>query len=223
MGAQSFPASGFKKAQAERTKTATVDASTDDDDSSAAVQAGKGAVDERGRQIVHVDWERPYDPGNPQNWNNGKRWYLTLLASMWAFTTALCASAYSPLAGGLSKKYHVAKVVILLGNCTLQSSNSTADMFITPLSETVGRVPLYCVRRLLPPVRREANTRLASFPHHRPPSSSMSSSSSRRLSRTTSRGSSSLAFSRALPAPQATAWSAAQWPTCGRSTSAACP
>lgn len=146
MGFEPFPLSGLKKSSANPTQVATADAAPDSEEQfSHEAVATKGETDPSGRQVIHVDWERPYDAGNPQNWGQGKRWYLTLLASMWAFTTALCASAYSPLAGELGKKYHVAKVVILLGNCTLQSSNSTADMFITPLSETVGRVPLYCV------------------------------------------------------------------------------
>lgn len=159
MGYQPFPSLGLKKAQANPTNVTTTDAPPEEDSNgSVELAADKGAFDEQGRSIVYVDWERPYDPENPQNWHNGKRWYLTLLASMWAFVTALCASAYSPLAGPLSTKFHVAKVVILLGNCTLQTSNSTADMFITPLSETVGRVPLYVVRLSLC---------ITSFPHRR--------------------------------------------------------
>jgi hypothetical protein len=61
-----------------------------------------------------VDW-LPYDPENPQTWNQGYKWFLTVFVSMAALAVTFCSSAYTGVFQGLSQDFGASTEVITLG------------------------------------------------------------------------------------------------------------
>lgn len=91
-----------------------------------------------------VDWDGPEDPENPINWSEKKKWgNIAVLASI-TFLTPLASTMFAPgvpevMTEFKSDNQQLASFVVsvyILGY-------ATGPLFIAPLSEIYGRLPLY--------------------------------------------------------------------------------
>lgn len=99
--------------------------------------------------VVYINFDKPYDRDNPQQWPTSKRIYTGCLMIWLAFDFALLASTYAPLYPVLGPKLQVGHVVFLLGTTTLMTGIALGALLTAPLSETTGRAPIYWVSTLL--------------------------------------------------------------------------
>lgn len=85
------------------------------------------------------------DKENPMNWSRGKKWYITLVASLLVFCIAFGSSVPS---GGLSlitEKYNVSLEVAILVCSMMVIGFAVGPLLWSPLSEQIGRRPVYII------------------------------------------------------------------------------
>jgi multidrug resistance protein len=91
-----------------------------------------------------VYWESA-DAENPRTW---PLWYkgLTVTAmSLGATVISLFSTLYTSGIPGLQEDFHVSKIIALLGVTTYLLGMAVGSLFVAPLSEVVGRRPVYIV------------------------------------------------------------------------------
>ena len=91
-----------------------------------------------------VFWE-DNDPENPRLW---PLWYksVTLVTmSLGATVVSLFSTLYTSGIPGLEQEFHISKIVGLLGVFTYLLGMAVGTIFFAPLSEIVGRRPVYLV------------------------------------------------------------------------------
>ncbi|KAL7415351.1 MFS general substrate transporter [Mrakia frigida] len=93
-------------------------------------------------KIILVDWEEN-DPENPMNWSKGKKWLMTMLLCGMTLFIGLATSAYSVGIPQMCAEFGVADVVGQVGMFVFNAAFSFVPLFMAPLSETVGRNPVY--------------------------------------------------------------------------------
>ncbi|TVY42954.1 MFS transporter [Lachnellula subtilissima] len=87
-----------------------------------------------------VDWDGPDDPANPMNWSKFKRIGHVALIS----TFTLIVTMFAPGAGQLMKDFHVTDSTIgTLSVSLFLLGFAIGPLFVAPLSELYGRLPLY--------------------------------------------------------------------------------
>lgn len=89
------------------------------------------------------------DPENPRLW---PLWYkgLTVAAmSLGATVVSLSSTLYTSGIPGLQEDFHVSKIVALLGVTTYLSGMGIGSIIFAPLSELVGRRPVYIVSMMI--------------------------------------------------------------------------
>jgi hypothetical protein len=91
------------------------DEDTDRDIEKAAPLGPKSQKDEKLKDPNLVEFDGPDDPGNPQNFSNGKKWMITILLSLMTLTITFSSSVFSTAILVVSKKYHVGTEVGTLG------------------------------------------------------------------------------------------------------------
>ncbi|KAL1850457.1 hypothetical protein VTK73DRAFT_9678 [Phialemonium thermophilum] len=114
------------------------------------------STDEQPSRAIHtenlVDWEGPHDPQNPQNWPSGKRWGLIVLVSAITFNQcafllpAMASTIFAPGVPQAMRDLHssaasspaVATLLVSIFVIGL----AVGPLFLAPLSELYGRVPL---------------------------------------------------------------------------------
>ncbi|XXH05708.1 hypothetical protein Hte_012143 [Hypoxylon texense] len=90
-----------------------------------------------------IDWEEG-DLANPQNWSNGKKWQHITLVSLLALVTnmgpTICAAGIS----GIVQEFGIATDILTTLTITIYVLGlALGPMFISPLSEVYGRLPVY--------------------------------------------------------------------------------
>lgn len=93
---------------------------------------------------LEVYWE-PQDSQNPRLW---PLWYkgLTIMTmSLGATVVSLFSTLYTSGIPGLQEEFHVSKIIALLGITTYLLGMATGSIVFAPLSEVVGRRPVYIV------------------------------------------------------------------------------
>ncbi len=91
---------------------------------------------------LEVYWE-PHDSQNPHLW---PLWYkgLTIMTmSLGATVVSLFSTLYTSGIPGLQDEFHVSKIMALLGITTYLLGMATGSIVFAPLSEVVGRRPVY--------------------------------------------------------------------------------
>lgn len=91
-----------------------------------------------------VYWDAE-DPENPRLW---PLWYkgLTVAAmSLAATIVSLSSTLYTSGIPGLQEEFHISKLVALLGVTTYLLGMATGSILFAPLSELVGRRPIYII------------------------------------------------------------------------------
>jgi multidrug resistance protein len=95
---------------------------------------------------VYWDFE---DPENPRLW---PLWYkgLTVAAmSLGATVVSLSSTLYTSGIPGLQEDFHISKIVALLGVTTYLLGMGIGSIIFAPLSELVGRRPVYIVSMII--------------------------------------------------------------------------
>ncbi|KAF7715701.1 MFS-type transporter [Penicillium ucsense] len=89
------------------------------------------------------------DPENPKNWSKAYKWYCTMVVAFTCFVVALCSSIITADLEGPMKDLGVGREVSLLVVTVFVIGFGVGPMVFAPLSEMVGRKPVYVVTLLL--------------------------------------------------------------------------
>ncbi|KAG6896839.1 hypothetical protein C0992_005742 [Termitomyces sp. T32_za158] len=85
---------------------------------------------------------------DPREWSSGKRWFITLAASLLCLTVAIGSSIITGDMAGAAKELHASQEVINLTVSCFVLGFGIGPLFFAPLSEVIGRKPIYCVSML---------------------------------------------------------------------------
>ncbi len=104
------------------------------------VEAPQGAKDDN---IILVVWDGDNDPENPLNWSVGRKWLTTALLCSMCLFIGLATAAFSTGIGPMTEELGVSTEVGQLGMFLFNGAFSVVPLFLGPLSEFVGRNPIY--------------------------------------------------------------------------------
>ncbi|KAK8193251.1 putative caffeine resistance protein 5 [Phyllosticta capitalensis] len=111
------------------------------------VNAASGApVDpERGQDLHIVGWWGPDDPENPQNWSQGKKFFVTFEICLLTFSIYIGSAIFSAGVQDVMQKFGVSEVAAVLGLCLFVAGYGIGPMLWAPMSEMpfIGRGPIY--------------------------------------------------------------------------------
>ena len=99
--------------------------------------------------ISQVGWEGPDDPENPKNWVKHRKWAATLVVSSFTFISPISSSMVAPAIGTIAKDFNITDSVeqqLVLSVFIL--AYAVGPLFLGPLSEIYGRVPVLQVANL---------------------------------------------------------------------------
>ncbi|KAM0720743.1 hypothetical protein Q7P37_004880 [Cladosporium fusiforme] len=96
------------------------------------------------KDVYIVDWESPDDPQNPQNWSTARRLGTTIILFFLAFVVTAASSIDSAVLVPASADLGVSEVTEALGGTAMFLIGfGCGSLFSSPLSELVGRYPVY--------------------------------------------------------------------------------
>ena len=97
-----------------------------------------------------VSWDGPNDPQNPKNWSFKRRWAATIIVSCFTFMSPLSSSMVAPALPAMSQEFNVTnEVVSQLMLSIFVLGYAVGPLFLGPLSEMYGRVPIIQITNLL--------------------------------------------------------------------------
>lgn len=90
---------------------------------------------------MQVTWDGPYDPRNPLNWSQTRKWVVTILVSMFTFISPFSSTMIAPVLPVISDDFDISEgfqrqlvmTIFLLGY-------AQGPFVLGPLSEIYGRV-----------------------------------------------------------------------------------
>ncbi|ODQ59256.1 hypothetical protein WICANDRAFT_84868 [Wickerhamomyces anomalus NRRL Y-366-8] len=85
------------------------------------------------------------DEKDPRNWSNLYKWFLTFFLGTVCFDVAFCSAVVTGDVDGPMKTFHVSEEVIILTVTLLVIGFGVGPLIFAPLSEEVGRRPVYVV------------------------------------------------------------------------------
>ncbi|EEH49669.1 uncharacterized protein PADG_05748 [Paracoccidioides brasiliensis Pb18] len=83
------------------------------------------------------------DPENPKNWSKGRKWYITIVVAITCFVVAFDSSVITSGIGQVAEEFRVSEVVALLTITVFVIGFGVGPMVFAPVSELVGRKPIY--------------------------------------------------------------------------------
>ncbi|EEH36826.1 polyamine transporter 2 [Paracoccidioides lutzii Pb01] len=83
------------------------------------------------------------DPENPKNWSKGRKWYITMVVAITCFVVAFDSSVITAGIGRVAEEFGVSEVVALLTITVFVIGFGVGPMVFAPVSELVGRKPIY--------------------------------------------------------------------------------
>ncbi|KAL1639351.1 Synaptic vesicle transporter SVOP [Diplodia intermedia] len=89
-----------------------------------------------------VTW-RIDDPENPKNWSKGYKWWCTMCVALTCFVVALNSSVITADIEGPAQEFGASREVSLLAITLFVVGFGIGPMAFAPLSEVVGRKPIY--------------------------------------------------------------------------------
>ncbi|TKY89560.1 hypothetical protein EX895_001345 [Sporisorium graminicola] len=104
------------------------------------VEVPEGAKDDN---IILVVWDGVNDPENPMNWSIGRKWLTTALLCSMCLFIGLATAAFSTGIGPMAQELGVSNEVGQVGMLLFNGAFSIVPLFLGPLSEFVGRNPIY--------------------------------------------------------------------------------
>ncbi|KAF1993399.1 MFS general substrate transporter [Amniculicola lignicola CBS 123094] len=94
-------------------------------------------------KVFIVGYEGPDDPLNPQNWSFMKRMFATMQIASIAFVVGLASSIDSGVLRPAAEEFGVSEVAESLATGLFLIGFGTGALFAGPVSETLGRNPVY--------------------------------------------------------------------------------
>lgn len=98
---------------------------------------------------ILVEWDGPDDPLNPRNWSHGRRFAAFCIVWINVFALDYASGADSQASSRISKAFHVGEEAETLSPTLYTFGIALGSLFAGPISETVGRNPVYVVSRIL--------------------------------------------------------------------------
>ncbi|KAL9051390.1 MAG: hypothetical protein Q9162_006044 [Coniocarpon cinnabarinum] len=90
-----------------------------------------------------VTWDGPDDPQNPKNWSIRRRWAATLTMSCFTFISPVSSSMVAPSLPVMGQDFNTSNEVVLqLMLSIFVLAYAIGPLFLAPLSEMYGRVPI---------------------------------------------------------------------------------
>ncbi|RDW63791.1 MFS multidrug transporter [Coleophoma cylindrospora] len=91
-----------------------------------------------------VDWDGKDDPANPVNWTSRKRWAHAIMVALFALVTNMGPTMCAPGINELIDDFHItSRSVSTLAITIYILGLAVGPMFLAPLSEMYGRLPVY--------------------------------------------------------------------------------
>ena len=91
-----------------------------------------------------VDWDGPDDPANPRNWSKTFKMVNISLLSISVLYCNLATTMYAPGANIMEREFGVTNQMLEILTITIASLGfALGQLFVAPLSELYGRLPLY--------------------------------------------------------------------------------
>ncbi|KAG6864400.1 hypothetical protein C0991_009870 [Blastosporella zonata] len=94
---------------------------------------------------IHIVEFEPGEGENPREWNASKKWFLTVATSFLCLAVALGSSIVTGDLEGPTETFDAPQEVINLTVTLFVVGFGVGPMLFAPLSEVVGRKPIYCV------------------------------------------------------------------------------
>ncbi|KAF3105063.1 hypothetical protein TWF594_005654 [Orbilia oligospora] len=116
-----------------------------DDDGKLQLSKTKSGKSGRGnrRDPNLVDWDGPDDSENPLNWSIKKKWIATVVVSSFTFISPVSSSMVAPAIRSISQDLNITGTVeAQLTLSVFVLAYAIAPLFVGPLSEVYGRVPV---------------------------------------------------------------------------------
>ncbi len=102
------------------------------------------------QEPIIVGWEGPDDQLNPRNWTLTKRWAIFAVLWINVFAVDWASSCDSPVSSSIEKEFHVGDEAEALSPSLYTFGLAFGSVFAGPISETVGRNPIYVCALMLP-------------------------------------------------------------------------
>jgi hypothetical protein len=91
-----------------------------------------------------VDWDGPDDPANPRNWSSAIKLINVLLISLSVLYVMLATTTFAPAAPSVQHEFGYKNGQLEILTITVASLGfALGQLFIPPLSEVFGRLPIY--------------------------------------------------------------------------------
>ncbi|KAL6720805.1 hypothetical protein ACLMJK_002730 [Lecanora helva] len=91
-----------------------------------------------------VDWDGPNDPANPMNWSSAKKFRAIGMVSLITFLSPLASTIISPAAPDVMKTFHSTNETLEAFVTSIYVlAYAFGPLFLAPLSESIGRAPVY--------------------------------------------------------------------------------
>jgi MFS transporter, DHA1 family, multidrug resistance protein len=95
------------------------------------------------QEPIIVGWEGPNDRLNPRNWSTTRRWAIFAILWINVFAVDWASSCDSPVDKSIEKQFGVGDEVEALSPSLYTFGLALGSLFAGPISETVGRNPIY--------------------------------------------------------------------------------
>ncbi|KAI0900128.1 MFS general substrate transporter [Annulohypoxylon nitens] len=134
------------------TTTPNLDSSTTQLDSERDVEARSDnrelSSNEKDPNIV--DWDGPNDLENPMNWPDSKKWINISIVSIITIVTPLGSSMFAPGIPSIMEEFHSTSSTIATFLLSIYILGfAFGPLLVAPLSEIIGRQPLYVVGNIV--------------------------------------------------------------------------
>lgn len=91
-----------------------------------------------------VDWDGPDDPANPRNWSKASKLTNVVLVSVSVLYCNLATTMFAPGANIMRREFGFTSDAVQILAITIASLGfALGQLFVPPLSEVFGRVPIY--------------------------------------------------------------------------------
>ncbi|QSZ33083.1 hypothetical protein DSL72_002668 [Monilinia vaccinii-corymbosi] len=101
--------------------------------------------EEQARVVPPLKWHDPDDPDNPLNWHTWKKTWHVFTPALISFSATLGSSLIAPSLPSLSHTFHVSSTIATLPLSTYVLALALGPLLAAPLSESLGRKPVYLV------------------------------------------------------------------------------
>jgi len=91
-----------------------------------------------------VDWDGPDDPANPRNWSKAYKMINVALVSLSVLYVNIATTMFAPGANLMQREFGFKNDTVEVLTITIASLGfAVGQLFVPPLSEVFGRIPIY--------------------------------------------------------------------------------